>query len=117
MATSKITTTRCLLWTNTNPTADFAPQTVSIDLTDYNEVEIVAKHSTGTNQTVTQKFAVSDGGGVITIFQLNDTWYMRQLTLTNSGITFASGRYCYMSNGGNGELYSVCIPIRIYGIK
>lgn len=117
MATSRIKTTRCLLWTNANPTTEFVPQTVSIDLTDFNEVEIVARNSATTNETVTQKFSISDIGGILTIFQLNDTWYMRQLTISNNGITFASGRYCYMSNGGNGDLNSVCIPIRIYGIK
>lgn len=117
MAISKITTTRCLLWTNTNPTAEFAPQTVSVDLSDYNEVEIEARNSTSNSDSVTQNFSISSGGGILTIYQLNDTWYMRQLTISNSGITFASGRYCYMSNGGNGELYAVCIPVRIYGIK
>lgn len=117
MATSTIKTTRCLLWTNTNPTAEFAPQTVSIDLTDYKEVEIIARNSTTNSESVTQKFPISNDGGVLTIFKLNDTWYMRQLTISNSGITFASGRYCYMTNGGNGELDAVCIPLRIYGIK
>lgn len=108
---------RKLLWTNPNPTSAFSAQTVSLNLTDYDEVEIEARNSTSNSDSVTQNFSFSSGGGILTIFQLNDTWYMRQLTLTNSGITFASGRYCYMTNGGNGVLDAVCVPTKIYGIK
>ena len=117
MGKSTLKADRTLLWANTSPTTEFAPQTVNIDLTDYKEVEILARNSSTNSESVIQKFPISNGSGVLTIFQLNNTWYMRQLTITNSGITFASGRYCYMENGGNGELYAVCIPVRIYGIK
>ena len=107
---------RTLLWTNPSPTSPFAAQTVSLDLRDYVAVEVEAKTGASIDQYTTHKFDVG-GGGLITNFQLNDTWYMRQMTANSTGIIFANGRYCYMSNGGNGVLDAVCIPTKIYGIK
>ena len=118
MAESAIQTKRTLLWINPSPTSSFAAQVISLDLSNFDEVEIVTKHNADTtNQAVMQKFAISDGGGVITSFQMNDTWYMRRVTLSSSGVTFAEGRYCYMANGQNGALNGTCIPVRIYGLR
>lgn len=105
-----------LLWTNPSPTTAFNAQTVSLDLTNYDVVEVEAKTGASIDQYTTHLFDVG-GGGIITNFQLNDTWYMRQMTVNSTGIIFANGRYCYMSNGGNGVLDSVCIPTKIYGIR
>jgi hypothetical protein len=51
-----------LLWTNPDTTAAFAAQTISLDLSDYNEVEIVAQHWSNNGTKVMAKAEIGNVG-------------------------------------------------------
>ena len=47
-----LSSNRVLLWTNSSPTAQFAPQTVNLDLSKYNFVEIFFRSYTGWSYSI-----------------------------------------------------------------
>lgn len=105
-----------LLWENSNPTAEFAAQTVSLDLTDYAGVIIEFKLKTNSTKINTRLYAKKNEN-VDSIFGAGsyntkgDSNAARGLTVTDTGVTFAEG-YSNMTENNN-----LCIPITIYGVK
>lgn len=105
-----------LLWENTNPTSNFAAQTVTIDkLSQYNLFVIVTKFST--NGTVEcSEFAtkatrsISAHGYVVAL---------RSMVIGDTTIEFADGNYfaTYGNSNNMTKANNMCIPLRIYGIK
>lgn len=100
-----------LLWTNASPTAAFAAQTLSLDLTEYSAVAIeINLNNTGNFQAVGIAFV----GAANTIFgkaASSATLFGRYATVAADGITFNNG----YSGSTAGESYA--IPRRIYGIR
>ena len=99
-----------LLWENSNPTAEFTAQTISLDLTDYAGV-IVEFYYNINSQYVSSRvyakktdiFSNKFGGG----FVAEDANAMNILALNDNGIQF--------SNASPNK--TACIPYKIYGVK
>ena len=106
--------TKKLLWQNASPTSSFANQTVNLDLSNYDSLEIefktyassnafhVSRHRIGVESVLT-----TATGGSATICSV-----MRIFTANASGITFSD--YFDWNYGKNN---TVCVPTKIYGIK
>lgn len=107
-----------LLWTNSSPSADFAPQTISLDLSEYKMVFI--EYS---SQIVAGLFVYSSDlyqkDGVTK--QNGRGWHvnvMRTITVAESGIAFGEGYYFKTYNSYNGTTAnSLLVPLKIYGIR
>ena len=110
-----------LLWENSNPTAAFAAQTISLDLTDYVGVIIEFFQSAAENalrtriyvkKTDTVQFGSgfrSDGGGQIGASG-------RNVTINDSGVEFTDGVAGWSVTSVT-TLNTDVIPYRIYGVK
>lgn len=101
-----------LLWDNPNPTANFSPQTVSIDLTPYTillvQSKLIASESTLGPMCVISK---SSNQQRCIITGLDQGVFTRIITsVTDTGIAFGNG----YSNSTSGSEY--CVPVKIYGI-
>lgn len=109
-----------LLWTNPNPTASFSPQTISVDLSNYNAFAVSVIDDglyVGTFTFVKNDFSGngaysfarpwSGGGGI----------FSRIVSFSDSGIYFDAGRQTTLPNTYNGSANGRAIPIKIYGIK
>lgn len=107
---------RKLLWTNPNPTSSFAAQTVSLDLSDYDEVEVdIATYGTYAS-TTTESFKFKVGVGGLPSGAAN-TIAWRYITPTTTGVEFGTG-YETRTYGANGTQDNTkMVPQRIYGIK
>lgn len=120
------------LWENASPTSAFAAQTISLDLSGYDFVDIVYYGRTGPNDALsangyyTARCPVGEFGSLQVATLIGGTasyhWIScRAFEVTTSGIEFGYGRYIYFSyttagdNGGYSETTN--IPYRIYGIK
>lgn len=110
---------KTLLWTNPNPTSNFSAQTISLDLSEYDAVDVVAIASRTSDKMGTCRIyfgaPVSQG-----LYLLGDdaTKHARDLTLHTDGITFQNGYYQYMSSGASKTTDSgQAIPYKIYGVK
>lgn len=105
---------RTLLWTNSDPDANFGSGTVLLDLSDYDyaEVEFI---SAGTNPGAGHATPWRSGVGASALCvqnsmvpaQMRWRWFMP----TSTGVQFSVG---YVNQTENN---AVCRPYRIYGIK
>lgn len=104
-----------LLWTNPSPSSAFAGQTITLDLSDYDEIEIEYQDNqyVGINKSVSTTVGASSY-----IFTTAGGSGARQVTVNANSIEFGAGIY-YSSYGGGGSTTNngVCIPSYIYGIK
>jgi len=109
--------TPTLLWENPSPNSDFAPQTISINLTDYEWILISIK-----NQKVSPQYVTTCAVPKITDDQViggpsgqtgSNYAYSRIIKMNNNGITFQISRSNYAGASGN----TTVIPIKIYGLK
>lgn len=109
---------KTLLWENASPTSEFPSQTVSLDLSGYDAVEIKFKQWVNNTEYTTTKVFV----GEKTPLQTFGDQYAREnlrryATASNSGIVFAICTVFNIPNTSSTESASGCIPIKIYGIK
>lgn len=115
-----------LLWTNSDPTAGFSPQTVALNLTSYKTIGILYRSSAsvsgqtafafypmGANITIPTTISgypdiINAGYGQTTSMKATG----RNITISGAGIVFGSG---YSAESGSSNNYG--IPVKIYGIK
>jgi hypothetical protein len=111
--------TKELLWENPNPLASFAAQTINLDLSEYDSLEI--EFNMTINSPVKTSCIVSVANE--NQFLLTSTYgsaskivgLYRTGTIYNSSISFRSG---WTSNPtADTETNTSCVPYRIYGIK
>lgn len=104
--------TMTLLWTNPDPTSSFAAQTVSVDLSGYDAIEIVGTGGVQTPRLFINKMLV-DGNNwaMFSVSGASSYYYNRHVDVLTTGLTFSTG----YRNGTAGTGY--CIPLKIYGIK
>ena len=116
-----------LLWTNPNPSAEFAPQTLNINLSDYKYVVITSTFGgngltndyfdghkslieVGTTSNITGVHGGSNG--------LNHSHGIaattREVIVTTSSIEFKKGNFY---NGTNNQSNNYAVPLYIWGIK
>lgn len=112
-----------LLWTNPNPSSAFATQTVSLDLSEYDAVEIVFAYSTGAlTDTDTKKAHIGNGARVlfgVALSESGNPYIMsRGFTVANGGVLFGTPyRKQQNANTSATTINTDAIPLKIYGIK
>lgn len=107
-----------LLWTNPSPTSAFAAQTVSLDLSGYDEVEIQFKHFTDSNVYAFAKCFKNDGYGMACVPSDSNSGIMRRrFNMTSTGVVFATGQGVAYDGVYYADQPSAAIPWKIYGIK
>lgn len=108
-----------LLWTNLNPSASFAPQTISLDLSGYDEVRVDMQ------QWGNDPYAyIIPIGKEVTAIKLSEVLssasvyiQARKVSVASNGVTFGSGGYRYIDLSSFTTDNSRVIPYKIYGIK
>ena len=109
-----------LLWTNPSPTAGFGAQTVPVSLTDYDGVIIkFRKNDTVSYYIYVPKTTITSDNSPAVVNPGSNYWLpnsasVRIVTaISNSGITFARGRWA----DDSGYNDNVLKPLQIYGVK
>lgn len=102
--------TMSLIWTNPNPTATFAAQTVAVDLSGYDAVLIAFLGSGDVSRQMTQ-LCFFGGNVLVGSIEASSGVRTRKATVSSSDIVFGGGYNDGSSANG------VCIPLYIYGIK
>ena len=116
---------RTLLWTNPNPTASFAAQTITIpDISQYNYLEIDTNGGSAVSG-FTCRYPVAEllagnihwatfiGQGATGLPSVNGRPFK---CVSSTQIQFDNGAY-WNTSGAQGGLPNVGKPLRIYGIK
>ena len=108
-----------LLWTNANPTSNFSSQTIPLDLSDYDAVDVVTIASRTTGRIgVCRLFVGAPVDQSLLLLGDDATKHARNLTLHTDGITFQNGYYQYMTSGqAQTADAGQAIPYKIYGVK
>ena len=107
-----------LLWTNPNPSADFAAQTIPLDLTGYRFVEVYGLNGANLNYS---KTVVGEGGGLMYFTGSSNPAYgtiseIRIYTTSSTGIDFSNNFQAY-TGSASAVANSLNKPKYIYGIK
>lgn len=109
-----------LLWENASPASEFAAQTIALDLSGYDSVQVEFEESW---QTITSRINVGKYGGVD---QIGDIYrdvaayfYVahRDISVTTTGVSFSDRLYKYANEQWSRTDNNGLIPFRIYGIK
>ena len=114
---------RILLWTNANPTSNFAAQTISLDLSGYDAVEIICRYSRTDDARMRY---ICDVGGSASMYWFyytgTDGKYTgvrsrNEVSVSTTGVTFytCSGKPGNSSTSTTNDGY--IIPVKIYGIR
>lgn len=107
---------RKLLWTNPSPTSAFSAQTVTLDLSSYDDVEIEMAGVGTYASTTTQTFKLEVNIGGLLSISANNIWW-RYVTPRTTGVEFGAG-YRTTTYGSNATLDNdQMVPRKIYGIK
>ena len=109
-----------LLWENSNPTAEFAAQTISLDLTDYagvivefNESDVMQNLAGRLYCKKTDNYSRYVGVGYSANVQSNVAAYARNIIkVDNNGVEFGTS---VTNSAANNQ--KILIPIKIYGVK
>ena len=118
-----------LLWENPNPTSEFAAQTINLDLSGYDMVEIYSYGRTGQSGYSygynSDRFLIGEFGNIQnSAFIGASIDYIlvesRPLNVTKTGITFEKGSTLYTNSSthvAGVTSNSSAVPYKIYGIK
>lgn len=119
MATSKLRAEikRFLLWTNPNPQNAFNAQTVSLDLSEFDAVEVIFRTGTGANDRYTLPTVRVDIGNTGVIFNTTAYNSERRFTVNPTGIAFTNALYYASYGNWSGTNTNALIPYKIYGVK
>lgn len=105
---------RTLLWTNPSPTSVFDAQTISLDLSNYDAVDVEFRHWTNKDCRVTTRNYLNEGEGVgigISTDVSSYGNYRRGFKMYTNGVQFWGGT----ANASVDN--SSTIPVRIWGVK
>ena len=108
-----------LLWTNPNPTSSFSAQTISLDLSKYDMVEISAFYSVteDVNKMLTTSIIPTNSLGSVSSQKGNGTAFAnRKVTLSSQSIAFTACTQHYDTTSRD-NMNTCCVPYKIYGIK
>lgn len=106
---------RTLLWENPNPDTAFTAQNINVDLSDYDEIEVVAKHWSNNGTIASARCKTTELGCILVPNGASAHMAFRDWQGHTGYIYMAQGRDLY----GTSLSYSdyAGIPLRIYGIK
>ena len=104
------------LWENKSPTTNFAAQTVSLDLTEYDAIIMTNVATTGSATANAQNTLLMKDGCTYACISQNVTTgtrytYNRSVSVNDTGVTFSTG-YRAATAGAN-----YFIPLAIYGVR
>lgn len=101
------------LWTNSNPANEFAGQTVSLDLSEYDLYEVIYAPTTSyTTREMSVTARVGKGCMMVGVWADTGKVFHRSATGSSStGITFGAA---YADKASNN---TYCIPLAVYGIR
>lgn len=114
---NKLIKNQTVLWTNPSPGSLFSPQTISIDLTDYNRFIVVClTGDTYSTQTILKGFTIRM---TTTGFSVSDNTFVRNVTASDAGMTFGN---CSGYGVGNNTTFTSTvntglIPYQIIGYE
>lgn len=103
-----------LLWTNPNPTANFAAQTVSLDLSGYDAYGVVSMFSASYQYTMPLcvfPCDINHKAYVMCNARTANNTGGRLINFSTTGLAFEAASYSGSTNN------SYCIPYKIYGIR
>lgn len=103
-----------LLWENPTPTEIFGPQSISVNLSSYDHVIIVATNYLGDYSAPSVLCKIGDGGMISSPYY---TIRSRFFTTNVSGVDFQSGYSANQYGVAPTEANGVCVPKYIYGVK
>lgn len=112
-----------LLWQNSNPSAAFAAQSVSLDLSAYRAVIIEYQTDFTGNQYFTSAFVTLPHSGPsvsvcpCTTDPTTAYIFTRYCWIVDSGINFASARSLYGNSAADKDMDYSMKPVRIYGVQ
>lgn len=114
-----------LLWENPSPTTEFAAQTISVDLSQYDRIKIVRKRATNSGQTLPDLECKCEGGIIIndtvsfTAASTNRIQQNNRVYTFHNALTGINVANCDVSTvQSNVTTDNTCIiPLQIYGIK
>lgn len=101
-----------LLWTNSDPTATFAAQTIALNLSKYDAILVKCRATTSAGQYFSQFCfkGESVNASVSSKSYSGTTVYSRGVQCTDTGVTFTNGYSGSTSGTGN------AVPVKIYGL-
>lgn len=109
-----------LLWENGSPSSEFPPQTVSIDLSEYQEIRIAYNRSTNTQRENFINIMMGKSATINDTYPASDSaplCMMRICDAVTTGVEFGD-TYKQATNTTKRTTDNLSIiPIRIYGIK
>lgn len=101
-----------ILWTNSNPTSNFAGQTITISSTDYDVLEIFYVSILGNNQIKSVR-TIKNANSILDFYDgYSSKGALRTVTISGNQITFSNSFY----NSGSGS-QNYCVPVYIVGYK
>ena len=103
-----------LLWTNSSPTAAFAAQTISLNLSGYESVKIVFRRMTADSYCITYEVEKNAGATYVSMMWVQNSNEIVRIinSVTDTGVNFGKG---IDQSGADNNGYLV--PLKIYGIK
>lgn len=106
---------RTLLWTNPSPDSAFPAQNINVDLSDYDEVEVIARHWSNNGTIASARCKTTELGCILVPNGASAHMAYRDWQGYADHIYMAQGRDFY----GTSMSYSdyAGIPLCIYGIK
>ena len=116
---NKVNTTRYdLLWTNANPGAAFPAQSINLDLSKYDCVEVSGCVGELPSPFFSSGKIPIGQSGYLSTFGIDFWLHARQFMTSTAGIEFTAG---YMKDLGSGTVYEKwngrSVPYKIYGIR
>lgn len=107
-----------LLWTNANPSSNFAAQTLSLNLSSYKFILIVCRAATTRDMLFTNVCTIGSEPWQQKLFVPDYTMRNRYCTVTTTGISFDSAfYYATYANSAATSTDAQVIPYKIYGVK
>lgn len=107
-----------LLWTNASPTSQFEPQTINLSLTDYKYLFVLTELANTVFTTACNIVLINDAKYCLYGGNSTDDGgaVFRFVTASSTGLTFYDGGYLN-TTGYSINTNTLCIPIKIYGVK
>ena len=108
-----------LLWSNPNPTSVISSSiTINFDYTQYDIVFVQLKGHTNYGENARRLVQVTKDDKWLGLHVPGDSFSVyRNMTVTDTGITFGTTAGYAYHNGGNATGSNFCIPTAIYGVK
>ena len=106
-----------ILWTNPNPTADFAEQTITLSSSDYDVLEWYFRSDVATNLTFCQKSIKGTGTQILYPSQASGSrqWSRRVYISNNTQFLIGAGKK--VDGTTSTDENSMCVPLYVIGYK